>query len=624
MAQAEGRRRESTRLAAALPFAVFALLALVSWNRWLEPYVDSGRELMVPWRVSQGERLYADVEFHHGPLAPFLGAASDRLFGRSLAAREALAAAIALLHVAALALLARRMLTAGRAALAVSVAVAAAVFLIPGGWLFPFSFDAAIAVAALTWALELAARRTRLSDALAGACLAGALLARLEMGLAAVAVFVLAHRGEPRRLRSLALAPLAAAALGYAAVSAGIPLRTLEADGWMRLIDPPEAFRNVYRAYAGLDRPALRLTELLLAAVVLTLVAAWLAAAAAASTRLSSRRGPAGRAIEIAALAGLGLVAFLRLRPPGRLAETAALFPPLVRVVPLVVAAAALWRLILRARGRAPRGPLAAVPDGVLWIAALFGARLLLAAGYVGPYDAFFLPLPLLVAGVGFFGLADRAARSLGPPAARLATAGLALFLLFRIAALADLYRRPGWSRVETPVGPVVLREPAAASTRLALADLEGRLAPEATLAGFPETGFFNYVLGRRNPFRHEQYFPGHLEAGADSRFAATFAARPPDVTLFANVLAVGEGARVFGEDYLEALDRSVRSETRAAASYGPGAREGARIGDPHFFVEIRLPAVSSGGGRIAPPKSPAGGGHMARPATPAAAETSP
>src|SRR6187397_2623048 len=33
------------------PYAVFAFLALVSWNRWIEPYVDTGRELMVPWRV---------------------------------------------------------------------------------------------------------------------------------------------------------------------------------------------------------------------------------------------------------------------------------------------------------------------------------------------------------------------------------------------------------------------------------------------------------------------------------------------------------------------------------------------------------------------------------------------
>ncbi len=596
MPQADGRRREWKPLATALPFAVFTLLALVSWNRWLEPYVDSGRELMVPWRVAQGERLYAEVEFHHGPLAPFLGAASDRLFGRSLPARTALAAAIALLHLLALVRLARRMLPAGRAALAASIAVAVAIFLRPGGWLFPFSFDAALAVAAMTWALELAARNARGADALAGACLAAALLSRLELGLAAVAVLALAHRGEPGRLRRLALWPLAAAAAGYAGVSAGIPLRTLEADGWLRLLDPPEAFRNVYRAYAGLDRPGLRLTELLLAAVVLVCVAALLAAAAIASSRLKSSGRRAGRAIEAMAIASLVFVAAARFRPPARFADTAALFPPLVRVVPLLVAAAGVWRLVRRLAGRGARVPLASVPDAVLWMAALFAARLLLAAGYVGPYDAFFLPLPLLVCVTGAFGLADRGAASLGAALPRLTAAALALFLFYRFAALADAYRRPGWSRVGTPAGAIVLPEPVASTTRLALADLERRLPEGSTLSGFPETGFFNYALGRRNPFAREQYFPGHLEGDRGADFAMEFAAHPPDATLFANVLAVGEGARVFGKDYLAPLDSVIRSRTRVAAVYGPGGRPDARIGDPDFYVEIRVPAPAGAG----------------------------
>ena len=593
MQQADGRRRARlwtpTPLAGALPFAVFALLALVSWNRWLEPYVDSGRELMVPWRVAQGERLYADVEFHHGPAAPYLGAASDRLFGRSLAARTALAAAVAILQLLALVRLARRILSPGRAALAVSIAVAASFFLRPGGWLFPFSFDAAIAVAAIGWAVELAERRTPRADAIAGVCLAAAMCARLEMGLAAVAIVGFAHRSEPRRLRRLALWPVAGAAVAYAAVSAGIPLRRLQEDGWLRLIDPPEAYRNVYRAYAGLDRPGLRLTELLLAAAVLLVAAALVGIAAVTSARLS---GKGGRFVEAGVLVALAALAVLRLRPPASLAETVALFPPLVRVIPPILAAAALWRLALRLRGRELRGPLAGVPDALLWIAALFAGRLLLAAGYVGPYDAFFLPLPIVVAVAGIFGLTDRAADvAVRTSLSRLAAAALTLFLVFRVSAMADVYRRPGWNRVETPAGSVVLPEPVAATTRLALEDLEKRLGEGSTLAGFPETGFFNYVLGRRNPFFHEQYFPGHLEDAEARRFAAEFTAGPPDATLFANVLAVGEGASVFGKDYNAPLDGAVRSATRAAAAYGPGAGPDTRVGDPHFFVEIRVPS---------------------------------
>jgi hypothetical protein len=61
-------------------------------------------------------------------------------------------------------------------------------------------------------------------------------------------------------------------------------------------------------------------------------------------------------------------------------------------------------------------------------------------------------------------------------------------------------------------------------------------------------------------------------------------------VVLYANVLAIGHGRAVFGKDYLAELDRAVRENFPPVESFGPGAREGARIGDPDFFVEIRAP----------------------------------
>src|SRR5262245_2358066 len=170
---------------------------------------------MVPARVAAGERLWKDIGFPHGPFGPYLGAAVERVFGPSLPARIGLAAVIALLHVAALDALARRLLPAGRATLATATAVAAAVFLRPGGWMFPFSLDAAIAVAALTWAVELALRGRARTDALAGACLAAALLSRVEMGLAGVAILMLTAGSELRRRLRLTLTPLAAAAVAY-------------------------------------------------------------------------------------------------------------------------------------------------------------------------------------------------------------------------------------------------------------------------------------------------------------------------------------------------------------------------------------------------------------------------
>jgi len=567
-----------------LPWAVFLLLLGISWNRWIEPYIDTGRELMVPWRLAHGERLYRDVHFHHGPLGPYLAAVTDGAAGASLPARTVLYGIFALLHIAALGRISRRVLSPWRAALATSIAIACAMFLRPGGWLFPFSFDTAVAVAAQTWALVLAAGDEGAgADTAAGACLLAALLARPELGLAGVAVLGFSARRKARRLVALGAAPLLAAASGYALLSAGISRERLVADGWLRLIAPPVAFQNVYRAYAGLDRPGLRAAELALAAIVLALIAALIVAAAFAASRLP---GAAGRAMPLLAAAVIVGAAAVRTRPPDALAGELALLPPLVRVIPPLLVAAAAFRLLAGLAGRSPRGALAGVPDAILWMAAVFAARLLLAAGYVGPYDAFFLPLPVVVAIAGLFGAADRHAPAIGEELPRLVAAALGVFLAFRCLATYDLYRGGAWDSVATPAGSLRLPRPVAGATRDALGWLE-RLPPGATLAGVPEAGFFNYTLGLGNPFWLEQFFPGHLDGAGEKRAIAVLTASPPDVLLRANVLAVGEGARTFGKDYLSAFDAALSAKYRTVALFGPDARPGARMGDREFFVAL-------------------------------------
>jgi hypothetical protein len=383
-----------------------------------------------------------------------------------------------------------------------------------------------------------------------------------------------------------ALLPLAGAGLVYGALSAGTTFATLRREGWLAFVGPPQTFRNIYASYAGLDRPALRLAELALAAVVLLLLASLLAAASALAAR-SLRGGPA---IEIAAVAILAILAAVCLDPPADLAPTLSLFPPIVRVVPPVLVAAAAGRLFARLSGREPGRLLGAVPDALLYTAALFAARLLLAAGYVGPYSAFLLPLPLLLSTVGLYRLADRAAPALGSRLPRLITAALAIFVLLRCADLARIFRHDGWAKVQTAAGSLWLTEPVASTTSEALQDLAARMPARGTLTGFPEAGFFNYTLRLSNPLPEDQFFPGHLDASAEAAVIAQLTRRPPDAIVYANVLAVGHRAVRFGRDYLTDLDRFVRENFEVAASYGPGAGSDPRVGDPQFFVEIRVP----------------------------------
>ena len=593
----------SRRAGAVLPYAVFLVLALVSWNRWIEPFVDTGRELMVPWRVARSEALYRDVRFYYGPLAPWAAAGVDLLFGRSLAARIALAGLVALLHVEALRRLARRMASPAEAALVASLAVAVCFFLRPGGChLFPYSLDTSIAVAAVTGALALASSGgSRRADAAAAACLGAALLSRPELGLAAIAAIAVERlfaRDAPagRRLLFLAVAPLAAAAAIYGAVSAGTPLPILKKEGWLTFLFLPPEFRSVYASFAGVDRPGLRAAELALAAIAILAIALWLLLAALAAARARERSATAGRAIEFGALAALGSVAAVRLFPPEEIRGVVDLLPPLVRAVPPVLvtaAAAGVARRLLRRRG-APTFD--GVPDSVLLVAAFFSFRLFLAAGYVGPYNGFYLPLPLAVTAILLLRAARRVPAWLAvrqPPAsfAGLVAAALVLFLFSRAGALSLAYRHPAWSRVSTPVGPLFVPEPVAGATRGALADLARRVPSGGAMTGFPETGFFNWTLGLRNPLAQDQFFPGHLDEAAESEAIARLERDPPEAVVYADVLTIGHGRAAFGKDYLVRLDGFVRETFVAASSYGPGARPGARIGDPRFFIEVRVPS---------------------------------
>jgi hypothetical protein len=572
----------------AFPYAVFLLLTALSWQRWIEPYVDTGRELMVPWRMAQGESLYREVRFFHGPLAPAISAAIDAVFGRHLLSRTLFAALISLVHLEGLRRLAGRFLSAGRASLVTGAIVGTTWFLRPGGQLFPFSFDTSMAVAAQTWALFLAAGRGAGNrDRIAAAALAVSLLCRPEMGIATVLVLAW-DAGWSRRLLALAALPLAVAAPVYAALSAGTSLESLRREGWLAIVGPPEAFRNVYAAYAGFDRPSLRLAELALVAVILALFVAYVVAAAFFSRSLGG--GRAGSFIEAGALTLLAGAAAVALRPPGALADTLELIPPLVRFVPILAVSLALLRGVRRLLRRDSGDLVGAVPDAVLFSAALCGLRLLLAAGYVGPYNAFLLPLPLLSVAILLFAAADRVTGAVGPALPRLLAGALVVFLGFRIAAQALLYRHPAWSRVETPAGSLFLLEPVAGTTRLVVNDLAARLPHGGSVTGFPEGGFLDYVLGLSNPLPQEQFFPGHLDRALETETMRRLERRPPDAVLLCNVVAVGHGSRSFGSDYLVRLGAFLQERFALAASYGPGAGAQARIGDPQFFVTIRIP----------------------------------
>ena len=55
-----------------------------SWGTWPDVLIDFGRELYIPWQLSQGQVLYRDVAHFNGPLSQYWNALLFKLFGVSL------------------------------------------------------------------------------------------------------------------------------------------------------------------------------------------------------------------------------------------------------------------------------------------------------------------------------------------------------------------------------------------------------------------------------------------------------------------------------------------------------------------------------------------------------------
>ena len=214
------KRRPWPAVAKVALVTVAAIASLAAnWLRWINPFVDSGREMNVPARLAAGERLYRDVVFYYGPAGPWLQAlvlrasgGAARAAGRppspppvaphaaALAAgRSWLPLEIACLALAAaiLFLLYRLAAAAGgpRSALAATVLAAAFCLGAPhgGGFVFPYSASSLYALAgallALTASLGRPGWRRR---AVVGAGLALALTARAEIGAATALILLLA------------------------------------------------------------------------------------------------------------------------------------------------------------------------------------------------------------------------------------------------------------------------------------------------------------------------------------------------------------------------------------------------------------------------------------------------
>ena len=129
-------------LSPAVLASFFGIGLAASWQRWGNPLVDCGREMMQPLRLARGEMLYRDVRHIYGPLSPYFDSLLFRGFGPSLTVLYANGILSGALIIAMSYWLARRLM--GRLpslAAALSVMWLCA-FKPAGNYILPYSFSA--------------------------------------------------------------------------------------------------------------------------------------------------------------------------------------------------------------------------------------------------------------------------------------------------------------------------------------------------------------------------------------------------------------------------------------------------------------------------------------------------
>jgi hypothetical protein len=564
-------------------------LASVSWLRWSDLLIDSGRVHYVPWRLLHGDLLYRDLDHLFGPLSPYLHALLFGLFGTSVRT-------LAYFNLLVAALLAAGVLSIFGSSFGRWIGAACGLLFLSvfafghlsetGNYNFvgPYSPELTHSIALFFLLLPALARTlkggSRPWAALCGALLGLIVLGKVEVFAASVgavaAAFVLAGLSDPsfrvaaRRAAAPLAAGFAAPVIAFAAFFAsraglveglGMVFAGVTALGRPGLVDS-----TFYRAVSGLGEPVRN-------ALIASAVAAGYAAALAAFVLLagwSARFARSGRMLVTA----FGVAALLAVA--ALLWDHFGLWELAGRPLPALLAA----YLILAVR-RAARGP-GAFRDGrdiaatvALPVFALLLLLKIVLAVRFGHYGfALAMPAALFAAALALREVPAYVRRRGGCVAtARVLVATLLVVIAARFTAQSlEWYRRMnypvggGADRILTfdpfysNFGPVM---------RQTLQRLRTELAPGQMFVALPSGVMLNYLSRRRTPLRWFDFTPVDLASIGESRVVAALErARPGHALLVAR--PTGEfGVPYFGRDYGRALWAWMRRRYRPLHQVG-------------------------------------------------------
>jgi hypothetical protein len=595
------------RFGAPLVIALAAIAGLV-WSRgtWLDASIDFGRELYVPWRLSQGDVLYRDIASFNGPFSPYLIAAWFRVAGVSLQALVLLNATILGATLALLCGMTARIgdARAARVSCLTFIAMFAYGNLAPHGmlpmgnfnWIAPYSHELThgIALALLALHCQYQFARGLHPGWLAGSglVLGVAFLTKAEVFAAAAAAAALGLGATlwlervpgPRALRFAALFAAACAAPGalsvlllWRAMPIGPAVRgTLGT--WPYLLDTAHTGLPYFRWGLGIDDPAASLARILLWCLLYAALLVPLVAFACSG----ARPGRAARGAIAASLAAALLVAAPALGAIGWFDPATPLqwqdIAQPWQILLLGIGAAFAWPTWQRRVAPAER------PAAALRLAAIALALGLLFKMFLNVrvyHYGFALAAPAACIAVAFFisWLPDWVERQRGD-GALVRWACVAVWLAIGASHLVHANSNIASKDRVVGAGADSFRSEARGElVARAAAYLEANAAPGSTLAAIPEGIMLNYLTRLKAPPPFVQYTPPLIELFGEDRMLAALAAAPPEWIALVHRDDSDYGVAPFGRGYGLQLNAWIERRYRPAHQLGPAPFTDGRFG---------------------------------------------
>lgn len=526
--------------------AVFGFLAFFTWRRSGDFMIDFGRELYIPWLLSEGAVLYGDVDSLMGPAAAYINATLFDLAGPSLSALL-----VANLVVAAIAAFLIHAFFDGvvrastRLVLVLLFIVVSCFSHLAGhgnySFITPYSHEATygfvfalIALVSLTKWMDSGARRWTL---ICGLGLGLTFLTKPEIFVAtamACATGWVLHRWQEHP----AGAESSAGSLVFFGAALSVPLlatllfmiampaqhATAAALGAWVNVDAVKAYGSgtYYRSVAGLDAPGANFVRMLAyAAAGLAL----LALSVVSDRILGARLKDSGRARVLATVVlGIGAVATIPYVPWFSVPRG---FPALV----LAAGAVAALQAHRHRREPARQGWIVLLVWAVFSLALL--AKIMLATGlsHYGFYQA--LPATLFLAAIGLDVIPALLEESAGGGmiVRRAAMVFTTVFATYYAAYSFSSYTARSVP-LGTSAGSMLFWNADVSSDgellQRLLDTIRTTLPADATLAVLPEGAGINFLTRRRNPTPHISVMPPELSAYGEAEVVADFRRRPP------------------------------------------------------------------------------------------------